>query len=394
MRNGTHESAAVHGIGRDVAGHKSGRRLLGNGSARGAADPSVKSGITKSGFDAKARPQDDLFRHINGGWLAEAKIPAEYGYFGSFMELRDNALKDLRAIIEGTAQQAAQSRGSEAQKIGDLYAGFLDEKKAEELGLQPIRADLARIDAIKDKAELLRTLAEFQHQGIGGTFRLLVSPDAKQSDREIVYVSQGGISLPDESYYRDPKFQPIRGAFVAHVERMFALTGRSEPAAAAKQVMDLETRLARQHWDRVKSRDQTLTYNKKDRAALDALTPGFDWSIYFEAAGAKDVSDVIVRQPDYFTAMAGTFGEIPLDQWKTWLTWNVIDSTAGYLNKTIVDEDFAFARKLSGATELPRAGSAASCLSRVRWARRPANCTSRATSRPRPRRGCKSSCGT
>ena len=325
----------------------------GSGPPAGAADPSLKSGITKTGFDAKARAQDDLFRHVNGGWLAKVKIPAEYGSFGSFMELRDNALKDLRAIIEGTAQQAAQSPGSEAQKIGALYAGFLDEKKAEELGLQPIQAELARVDAIKDKAELLRTLAEFQRQGISGTFRLSVSPDDKQSDREIVYLSQGGISLPDEAFYRDPKFKSIREAFVAHVERMFALAGRPEPAAAAKQVMDLETRLAKHHWDRVKSRDHTLAYNKKDRAALDALTPGFDWSIYFDAAGAKDLPEVIVRQPDYFQAMAGAFGEVPLDQWKTWLAWNVIDSAAGYLNKAMVDEDFAFARKLTGATELP-----------------------------------------
>ena len=325
----------------------------GTGPRAGAADPSRRSGIARTSFDPKARAQDDLFRHVNGGWLAEAKIPAEYGFFGSFMELRDNALADLRAIIEGTAQQGAQSPGSEAQKIGDLYAGFLDEKKAEELGLQPIQAELARIDAIKDKAGLLRTIAEFQHQGIDGTFRLFVAPDAKQSDREIVYLSQGGISLPDESYYRVPKFQPIREAFVAHVERMFALAGRAEPAAAAKQVMDLETRLAKHHWDRVKSRDQTLSYNKKDRAALNALTPGFDWSIYFDAAGARNLSEVIVRQPDYFTAMAGVFGEIPLDDWKTWLAWNVIDSAAGYLNKAMVDEDFAFARKLTGATELP-----------------------------------------
>ncbi len=218
---------------------------------------------------------------------------------------------------------------------------------------EPIQADLARIDALKDKAGLLRTLAEFQRQGIGGTFRLSVSPDDKQSDREIVYLSQGGISLPDESFYRVPKFQPIREAFVAHVERMFALAGRPEPAAAAKQVMDLETRLAKHHWDRVKSRDHTLAYNKKDRAALDALTPDFDWSTYFDAAGAKDLPEVIVRQPDYFAAMAGAFGEIPLDQWKTWLAWNVIDSAAGYLNKAMVDEDFAFARNLTGATELP-----------------------------------------
>jgi putative endopeptidase len=323
------------------------------GPRAGAADRVLRSGITTTGFDAKVRPQDDLFRHVNGGWIAETNIPPEYGLFGSAMQLRDNSLKDLRAIIEDVARQEGTSPGSDARKIGDLYASFMDEKKVEELGLEPIRADLARIDAVRDKAEFLRLVAELQRQGIGGVFRLRVEPDAKRSDREIVNLSQGGISLPDESFYRDPKFQPIRRAYVAHVEKMFAIAGRPEPAAAAKQVMELETRLAKGHWDRVKSRDETLTYNKKDRAALDTLTPGFDWPTYFDVTGAKDIPEVIVAQPDFFTAMAAAYKDVPLEQWKAWLAWNVIDSSASYLNKAMVDEDFDFARKLSGATELP-----------------------------------------
>ncbi|MGP0067131.1 MAG: M13 family metallopeptidase [Isosphaeraceae bacterium] len=327
--------------------------LWGSGPRAGAEDRTVRSGIGKSGFDEKARPQDDLFRHVNGGWIAEAKIPAEYGYFGTFMELRDKALADLRAIIEEAARQEGASSDSEARKIGDLYTGFMDEKKVEEQGLKPIHDELARIDAIKDKAGFLRIVAELQRQGVGGMFRLFVAPDAKRSDREIVYLSQGGLSLPDESYYRDPKFKLIRDAFVEHVERTFALAGRPEPAKAAAQVMELETRLAKHHWDRVKSRDQTLSYNKKDRADLGTLTPGFDWSSYFDGTGAKGISELIVRQPDYLGAMAKAYHEVPLDQWKTWLAWHVIDSAAPYLNKAMVDENFAFARKLTGATELP-----------------------------------------
>jgi putative endopeptidase len=323
------------------------------GPRAGAADRVLRSGIVTSGFDAKVRPQDDLFRHVNGGWIAEAKIPAEYGYFGNLMELRDKALADLRAIIEDAAKQEDESSGSEARQIGDLYGSFMDEKKAEELGLEPIRGELARVDAVPDKAGFLRLMAELQRQGAGGLFRLFVIPDAKQSDREIVYLSQGGISLPDESFYRDPKFRPIREAFVAHVQKMFTLAGRPGPAAAAKQVMDLETRLAKSHWDRVKSRDQTLTYNKKDRAALDALTPGFDWATYFDVTGARDLHEVVVWQPDFFTAMAAAYKDVPLDQWKTWLAWHVIHEAAPYLNKAIVDEDFDFERRLTGATELP-----------------------------------------
>ncbi len=348
----------------------------------------------KAGFDAKVRPQDDFFRHVNGTWIAETQIPAEYGYFGTIMELRDKSLTDLRAIIEDAAKQADATPGSEARKIGDLYASFMDEKKAEELGLEPIKGDLARIDAVKDKAGFLRLMAELQRQGAGGLFRLSVAPDAKQSDREIVYLSQGGISLPDESFYRDPKFQAIREAFVAHVQKMFALAGRPDPAVAARRVMDLETRLARSHWDRVKSRDQTLSYNKKDRAALDTLTPGFDWSTYFDVTGAKDPAEVIVRQPDFFAAMAAACKDVPVDQWKTWLAWHVIDSAASYLNKAMVDEDFDFSRKLTGATELPPRwkrgvqtveGALGEAAGKLYVARH---------FPPRPRRGCSSSSGT
>jgi putative endopeptidase len=317
------------------------------------ADRVLKSGITKSGFDAKVRPQDDLFRHVNGGWIAEVKIPAEYGLFGSFMQLRDNALKDVREVIEDASRSENASPGSEARKIGDLYASFMDERKVEELGLDPIRADLAQIDAVSDKAGFLRLMGKLQREGTGGLFQLGVAPDAKASDQEIVQLAQGGISLPDESFYRDPKFEPIREAFVAHVQRMLALAGRREPAAAAKQVMELETRLAKSHWDRVKSRDDTLTYNKKDRAALDALTPGFDIATYLEVIGAKNLPAVIVGQPDFFTAMALAYKDVPLDQWKTWLAWQVIHASAPFLNKAAVDEDFNFGRLLSGATELP-----------------------------------------
>ena len=322
------------------------------GPPAGAPDRELRSGVVKSGFDSRVRPQDDLFHHVNGGWIAEAKIPAEYGFFGSFMELRDNALKDLRAIIEDAAKQDA-APGSEARKIGDLYASFMDEKRAEELGLEPIKGDLTRIGAVADRAGFVRLLAELERQGVSGLFRMGVAPDSKQSDKEIVQMGQGGITLPDEAFYRDAKFQPIRQAFVAHLQKMFALAGRTDPAGAAKQVMDLETRLAKHHWDRVKSRDQTLTYNKKDRAALDALAPGFDWTTYFEVTGAKGLTEVIVRQPEYFTAMAAALKDVPLEQWKTWLAWQVITSSAQYLNKAMVDEEFQFERMLTGADELP-----------------------------------------
>jgi putative endopeptidase len=315
--------------------------------------PALHSGIDKSATDTSVRAQDDLFRHINGRWLATAEIPGEYGAYGSFMQLRDNSLRDLRAIIEEAASHHEAKPGTEAQQIGDLYSDFMNEKQIEELGLKPIKAGLAEIDAIKDKSEYLRVMGELQRAGVGGLFGLFVSTDAKKSDSNIVYLTQDGIGLPDESYYRDPKFKPIRDAYVAHIEKMFKLAGRPDPAAAAKQVMELETRLAKNHWTRVQSRDATKTYNKKDRAQLAALTPGFDWNLFFTAHGYKGDGDLIVRQPEYFTAMAKAYSEVGLEPLKTWLAWNLLKSSAPYLNKAMVDEAFDFERKLTGAKEQP-----------------------------------------
>src|SRR5262249_34078163 len=155
-----------------------------------------------------------------------------------------------------------------------------------------------------------------------------------------------------ESYYREAKFKDIREKYRAHVERMLGLAGIAQPKEAAARVMAVETELAKHHWDRVRNRDRTLTYNKKNRKELDALTPGFDWSAYFQSFGARGIDEVIVRQPDYFTALAGMLDKISLDDWKLWMKWQVLHDAAPLLSKPFVDENFAFfGRTLTGAPE-------------------------------------------
>jgi putative endopeptidase len=320
-----------------------------------AADPAggnlKRSGIDPSSFDKSVRPQDDLFRHVNGGWIARTEIPSDRAMFGSFVQLLDKSEANLRAIIEEAAK-ADSPPGSEARKVGDLFASFMDEARVDGLGLGPIKADIGRIDAIRDRAGLVRAVASLQKEGIGGLFGLMVTTDAKRSDRYIVYLNQGGINLPDESYYREAKFKPIRDRYIAHVEKMFGLAGWPEPKPSAARVMAVETALAKHHWDRVKSRDRTLTYNKKDRKALDELAPGFDWAAWLEAYGAEHVDEVIVRQPEFFTAMAGALDQVSLDDWKAWLKWNLLHEAAPFLSKPFVEENFAFTgRTLTGAPE-------------------------------------------
>jgi putative endopeptidase len=315
-----------------------------------AAKTPARSGIDPSGFDRSVRPQDDFFRYVNGGWIARTEIPADRPLYGSFVELLDKSEADLRAIIEEAAAKTSEAPGSEVRKIGDLFASFMDEDRANRLGKKPIEGDLARIDAIHDKAGLTRVLADLQREGGTGLFGAFVTTDAKRSDQYILYLNQGGLGLPDESYYRDPKFKPIREKYETHIAKLLELAGVPNPKEAAARVMAVETSLAKHHWDRVKNRDRTLTYNKKDRQALEEISRGFDWTAWFEGYGAKDVGEVVVRQPAFFTAMVGLLKTIPLDDWKVWMKWHLLHEAAPVLSKPFVDENFAFfGRTLTGA---------------------------------------------
>ena len=242
---------------------------------------------------------------------------------GAFYQLRDKAEADIRALVEEVAKRK-NAPGTEAQKVGDLYAGFLDEPMAEKLGIEPVAKLLAKVEALEDKSGFVRLLGALEREGVDGLFNLHVDTDAKHSDRYIAYLGQDGIGLPDESYYRDEKFAKVRDAYVAHVGRTLGLAKLDDPEGASKQVMAVETRLAKDHWDRVKDRDDTLTYNKVDRKGLPDLAPGFDWDAWFGAIGAEGVEEVIVREPGYFKAMAKAVDEVPISRWKSWLSWNVI----------------------------------------------------------------------
>ncbi|MEV5963185.1 M13-type metalloendopeptidase [Kribbella sp. NPDC051952] len=314
----------------------------------------MTAGIDTSSLSATVRPQDDLYRYANGPWLAEHEIPADKSIHGAFHELRDGAEQDSRAIVE-KAVAAGHPEGSEPRKIADLYSSFMDEETIERLGVEPIADQLALVGGITDVSGLVSALGQLELQGVPGVFHYWVDADAKKSDENIVYLMQGGLSLPDESYYREDSFADVRTAYVAHVTRMLELAGLPDPAGAAERIMELETRVAGAHWDRVKSRDVQQTYNKQDRAGLEGLTPGLDWTVWLEGAGvpASAFEQVVVREPDFLTAAATAFQEVELDRWKEWLSWRVVHSAAPLLSRAFVDENFSFYGKtLTGAPEL------------------------------------------
>ena len=354
----------------------------------------VASGIDVARLADTVRPKDDLYRHVNGNWLDTTEIPADKAEYGAFHQLHDDAEKRVRAILEEAAADPAGSpEGGERRKIGDLYADFLDEETVERLGAAPIAGELEQVAGITDVTGLVTALGEMQRGGLSGPFGWWVDTDAKDSDRYVVYLHQGGIGLPDESYYRQDEFAEVREAYLAHVGRMLTLVGTPDAADAARRVLALETRLAAAHWDRVTARDATKAYTLVDRAGLTALTPAFDWDRWLAGLGrsadAAVLAEVVVRQPSFFQALSTALAEVPIDDWKIWLTWRVVHSTASLLSKTFVDENFAFygTHAHRDAARSASAGSAACRWSRARWARRSARSTSSGTSRRGQGRG-------
>jgi putative endopeptidase len=305
--------------------------------------------------DAAVRPQDDLFRHVNGKWLATAEIPADRASHGSFYVLREQAEVDVRAIIEEAAA-AEPEPGTVARKVGDLYASFLDTERVDALGAVPLGEVVARVDAVTDTDGLLRLLGELEREGIGGAFGSYVWVDKGDPTRYVLHLSQGGLSLPDESYYREEQHADLRDALPAHVDRMLALAdvaSGAEADAAAATVLRLETRLARSHWDTVATRDAVRTYNLMTGERVDELLPG--WRGWADGQGVPEAgrAEVVVGQPDALRGLAEALAEEPLEDWRTWLRWRVVTAMAPYLSQPLVDENFAFyGTRLSGVPQI------------------------------------------
>ncbi|SOJ52837.1 Neutral endopeptidase [Mycobacterium simulans] len=321
----------------------------------------IRSGIDLSHVDAGARPQDDLYGHVNGRWLSDYEIPADRAIDGAFRALFDRAEEQVRELIAeaSRASDASDSAlGTDEQRIGDLYASFLDEEAVERAGVQPLLDELATIDAAADHDALAVAIGALQRTGMGGGVALYVDTDAKDSTRYLVHFSQSGIGLPDESYFRDEQHADILADYPRHIARMFSLVygGESEDhAGTAARIVALESKLAAAHWDVVKRRDAELTYNLRTFADLQTEGAGFDWAGWVTALGStpEDVSELIVRQPDYLTAFAQLWTGEDLEDWKRWARWRLIRVRAPWLTRELVAADFDFyGRRLTGAEQI------------------------------------------
>ncbi|WP_354236291.1 M13-type metalloendopeptidase [Arthrobacter sp. UYEF3] len=299
------------------------------------------SGIDQSSIDAGVRPQDDLYRHFNGGWLKRTAIPDDRPLEGTFTALRDDSELAVQEIILAAAGRGEAASGIE-RKIGELYSSFMDEAGVEAKGAEPIRARLAEVFATGSVAALVQLAGRLFRADVSGLFYIYPAPDAGNPDRILLYTGQGGLGLPDESYYRDEKFAPIVEAYRDHVGTMFRLAGVGDAEAAAARVVELETSLASHHWDKVTLRDPQKTYNLKSAEEAAQLFPLL--SAWFDAAAIapEKRAELVVSTPDFFAGAAGLLETVPLNVWQEWLALRVASAAAPYLSAAFVDANFAF----------------------------------------------------
>jgi putative endopeptidase len=311
-----------------------------------------------AGMDPDIRPQDDLFGHVNGRWLETAEIPDDKGSWGPFVQLADAAEAQVRTIIDELAERVVsgeQGLDGDAMRIACLYASFMDEEAVERRGVEPMRPLLAAVESLRDVRDLSAFIGEFEQIGGSGLFGLYVDVDARDSDRCLVNLLQGGTGLPDETYYRDEKFADIREKYVAFLTTVFTLIEHADPAAAAATVLSVETRLAQGHWERAETRDVQKTYNLKTLDELRALCPAFDWEVFNRNLGGSEgtISETCVRQPSYLAHLSTALEEIPIEDWRTWLLARVVRACAPYLSSVFVEANFDFyARTLSGTPQI------------------------------------------
>ncbi|MDT3440685.1 MULTISPECIES: M13 family metallopeptidase [unclassified Pseudofrankia] len=319
----------------------------------------------REGMDLDVRPQDDLFGHVNGRWLAEAEIPSDRSSWGPFVQLADAAEQQVRDIITHLAAQDPATQGEDARKIADLYNSFLDVETIRELGLGPVRPLLDAASGLNDIRDLAAFLGELERIGGHGLFGSYVDTDDRNSDRYLFHLVQGGLGLPDESYYRDEKFAEIRQKYVAYLTRMLGLGEHPDPEGAAGRILALDTLLAKGHWERAETRDVQKTYNLMTTEQLTALCPAFAWDVYVTGLGGQltgphaTLAEVCVRQPSYLRHLATVLTDTPIEVWREWARSHVLRSAAPYLPDAFVEAHFDFyGRTLTGTPEL-----------RARWKR-------------------------
>jgi endothelin-converting enzyme/putative endopeptidase len=327
--------------------------LLGIALLSSGQSSAPESGVDLQAIDKGVDPCQNFYLYACGNWMKENPLPPQYSRWGRFNQLADHNEEVLRGILEDSAKH--QDRSAIDQKIGGFYSACMNEAAIDKAGAAPVRPEIERIQAMKEKSDLTGEVARLQSQGISALFRFTSSPDAANSKTTIAHIDQGGLGLPDKSYYLGAKDEATRQKYVEHISQMFQLIGErpADADAAAKAVLAIETALAKASLARVDRRNPHLTYHKMTVEELAALTPNFNFHRYFEQSAAPSFESLNVAVPDFFRSLNSTLASSSLDDLKSYLVWHYVSAYAPDLSKPFVDANFDFyGRYLTGAKEL------------------------------------------
>lgn len=318
---------------------------------------STTSETLLANMDQSVKAEEDFFRHVNGGWLNRNGIPAEQSSWGSFNELREYNNEVLLNVLQEAAANEKYAAKSDERKVAVFYETGMDSLKAEKLGVKPLKPMFASIEEINDKQALREVIAEMHQYSIGAFWNFFVYQDLKQSDQQTIYLSQGGLGLPDRDYYlkEGEEAQKLRDQYVKHITKMLELAGMSAEAAAkdAKAIMALETKMAEASMTRVERRNPDATYNKMSLSEINEMSPAIDWNAYLSELGAPKMETAIVRQPEFIKSASELINETAMEDIKAYLKWKTIHAAADYLSYDFIKEDFDFyGKKLSGREEM------------------------------------------
>jgi putative endopeptidase len=335
------------------------------GAAAQEAPKPETHGIVVADMDRTVKPGDDFYHYSNGGWIKRSEIPPDRAGVSVFSLLSDESNKRTAALIEEAAKSDA-SAGSGMRKIAELYKSYMDEAGIEAKGLAPVKPHLDKIVSIHDKHDLARALGESLRADVdplnntnfhtSNLFGLWVAPGFNESERYTAYLLQGGLQLPDREYYLDDseRMREIRAQYQAHISALLKLAGLSDTDARAARVVELEHAIAEKHWSLADDQDIHKANNPWKQSDFSSKAPGLDWNEYFRAAGLSQQSNFIVWQPSAFVGESALVASTPLDTWKDWLAYHLIETYAGVLPKALADERFAFFGKILSGTSQQR----------------------------------------
>ncbi|HYL02922.1 MAG TPA: M13 family metallopeptidase [Steroidobacteraceae bacterium] len=328
--------------------------------ASAAASPPTAHGIDRAGIDRAVRPGDDFFRYANGTWLEKTRIPPDRSVYGTFAILAELNTKRTVALIRDAA--ASAPAGSDARRIGDYYASFMDEARIEKLGLTPLEPELARIDAISDRRQLAQALGATLRSDVDvlnntnlhteNLFGLWVAQDLDDPTHYSPFLLQGGLVMPDRDYYLNPSdhMAAIREQYRAHIAAVLGLAHSSDGPDEAARIVALEKRIAEAHWTRAASEQVLKGDNHWSRADFERRAPGLDWQAFFAAAGLGEQRGFVVWQPSAVTGLAALVASEPLETWKDYLRFHALERASPCLPKAFATEHFAFHQHVLAGT--------------------------------------------